>query len=174
MHLQVWRQGIKGYKSNNLTSDACKNNCLLSESLTKQSKAGFKNRATDYWHLFTTLNAQEHLNDLETEEKSTGNVNIFADAKTHHLQLHNSFKALSPWNPQSSSLKSQPRQQILYQTLSIYMVILYHPATAWIQMCFTKCVCQEFSAGAVTACSLSCSSTLPLAFPAHGAACGLG
>lgn len=90
-------------------------------------------------------NAQEHLNDLETEGKSTGNVNVFADGKTHHLpncKLHNSSKALSPWNPQSSSLKTQPRQQILYQTPSIHMVTLYHPATTWIQMCFTKCVCQ--------------------------------
>lgn len=44
-------------------------------------------------------NAQEHLNDLETEGKSTGNVNVFADGKTHHLpncKLHNSSKALSP------------------------------------------------------------------------------
>lgn len=129
------------------------------KALQSKIKLGLKTMLLIIDSYLLLYNAQEHLNDLETEEKSTGNVNIFADAKTHHIlncKVHDSFKALSPWNPQSSSLKSQPRQQILYQTLSIYMVILYHPATAWIQMCFTKCVCQEFSAGAVTACPWSC------------------
>lgn len=78
------------------------------KALQSKVKLGLKTMLLIIDSYLLLYNAREHLNDLETEEKSTGNVNIFADAKTHHLlncKMHDSFKALSPWNPQSSSLK---------------------------------------------------------------------
>lgn len=80
MLLQIWSQGVMGYKTTNLTSNANKNECLLSERLKKQSnqisKPGYL-LSCNYLLLYNTVWSRRAFKCLRSCRKNARETLIF-------------------------------------------------------------------------------------------------